>query len=120
MFSSPQLEFLSLQQGKVYNPSSLRMARWMAVSRNDFYEWVERLVAPNKSENGLYFEDVAAFWIPRLGLRCGLVLQLVRNTYSKSPVPVFEWKRGNDSKEKISVCFQVLLYVKKDSSKWLL
>ena len=112
-------EFLSLQQGKVYNPSSSRMARWMAVSRNDFYERVEKLVAPNKSENGLYFEDVAVFWVPRLGLKCGLVLRLVRNTYSKSPVPVFEWKKGNESKEKISVCFQVLSHVKKENSKWL-
>ncbi|CAH3175105.1 unnamed protein product, partial [Porites lobata] len=86
-------EFLSLQQGKVYKPSTSRMARWMAVSRNDFYERVERLVAPTRSENGLYFEDIAAFWVPRLGMRCGLVLRLVRNTFSKSPVPVFEWKK---------------------------
>ncbi|CAH3110627.1 unnamed protein product [Porites lobata] len=93
-------EFLSLQQGKVYKPSTSRMARWMAVSRNDFYERVERLVAPTRSENGLYFEDIAAFWVPRLGMRCGLVLRLVRDTFSKSPVPVFEWKKGNDSKEK--------------------
>lgn len=114
------VEFLSLQQGQVYCPSSSGMARWMAVSRNDLYERVERLVAPDKSENGLYFEDVAAFWVPRLGLRCGLVLRLVWNTYSKSPVPVFECKKGNDSKEKISVCFQVLSYIKKENSKWLL
>ena len=113
-------EFLSLQQGKVYKPSTSRMARWMAVSRNDFYERVERLVAPTRSENGLYFEDIAAFWVPRLGMRCGLVLRLVRNTFSKSPVPVFEWKKGNDSKEKISVCFQVLSILKKENSKWLL
>lgn len=36
-------EFLSLHQGKVYNPSVSRMSRWMAVSRNDFYERVEIL-----------------------------------------------------------------------------
>ena len=41
-------EFLSLHQGKVYNPSASRMSRWMAVSRNDFYERVEKLVSPNK------------------------------------------------------------------------
>ena len=113
-------EFLSLQQGKVYNPSTSRMARWMSVSRNNFYERVEKLVAPNKTENGLYIEDIASFWIPRLGMRCGLVLRLVRSTSTKSAVPVFEWKKENNVREKVSVCFQVLSYTKKENNKWLL
>lgn len=81
------------------------MVRWMVVFRNDFYERVERFVALNKFENGLYFEDVVVFWVLRFGLKCGLVLRLVRNIYFKFFVFVFEWKKGNELKEKILVCF---------------
>lgn len=37
-------QFLSLRQGKVYSPSTSRMARWMAVARSSFYEKVEKIV----------------------------------------------------------------------------
>ena len=73
-------QFLSLQQGKVYSSSTCRMARWMAVARNDFFEKVEKLVSPEKTEKGLYFNDIPAFWVPRVGLRCGEVLGFVRKT----------------------------------------
>lgn len=66
-------QFLSLQQGKVYSPSTSHMARWMAVARSELYEKVEKIVSPEKTENGLYFNDIAAFWVPRVGLRCGQV-----------------------------------------------
>ena len=41
---------------------------------------VESLVSPDKTENGLYFNDIAAFWMPRVGLRCGEVLRFVRKS----------------------------------------
>ena len=114
-------QFLSLQQGKVYSPSTSRMARWMAVARSDFYEKVESLVSPDKTENGLYFNDIAAFWMPRVGLRCGEVLRFVRKTSAKSAVPVFEWKKEKkQSTEKISVCFRVLSFQKMEDTKLLL
>ena len=91
-------EFLSLHQGKVYNPSASRMSRWMAVSRNDFYERVEKLVSPNKTDSGLYLDDIAAFWVPGVGLKCGLVLRLLRKTSAKSKVPVFEWKKNKQKR----------------------
>lgn len=87
----------------------------MAVSRNDCYERVERLVAPNKSENGLYFEDVAVFWVPRLGLKCGWCGTHILNPLYLSS----SGKRGMSRKKKISVCFQVLSHVKMENSKWL-
>lgn len=115
-------EFLSLHQGKVYNPSACRMSRWMAVSRNDFYERVEKLVSPNKTDSGLYLDDIAAFWVPGVGLKCGLVLRLLRKTSAKSEVPVFEWKKTNKKEEtlKFSVCIQVLSATKIDGGKWSL
>lgn len=82
--------FLSLQQGKVYNPSTSRMARWMAVARNDFYEKVEAIVSPKKTTNGLYLNDISAFFVPGIGVKCGQVLRLLRKTSAKSAIPVFE------------------------------
>ena len=92
----------------------------MSVCRNNFYDRVERLVASTKTENELYLEDIAAFWIPRLGMRCGLVLHLVCSTSSKSPVHVFYWNKVNNMREKVSVCLQVLSHNKKENNKWLL
>lgn len=94
--------FLSLQQGKVYNPSTSRMARWMAVARSDFYEKVEAIVSPKKTTNGLYLSDISAFWVPGIGIKCGQVLRLLRKTSAKSAVPVFEWKKENNVNERQS------------------
>ena len=58
--------------------------------------------------------------LPRLGMRCGLVLRLVRSTSSKSAVSVFEWNKVKNVREKVSVCFQVLSHTKKQNNKWLL
>ena len=110
--------FLSLQQGKVYNPSTSRMARWMAVARNDFFERVEAIVNPTKTTKGLYLNDISAFWVPGIGLKCGQVLRLLRKTSAKSAVPVFEWKKeGRNVKDKVSACFKVLSYNKKGHGK---
>ena len=112
--------FLSLQQGKVYNPSTSRMARWMAVARNDFYERVEAIVNPKKTSNGLYLNDISAFWVPGIGVKCGQVLRLLRKTSAKTAVPVFEWNKEKNARDKVSVCFKVLSHTKKDNGKWLL
>ena len=115
-------EFLSLHQGKVYQPSTSRMSRWMSVSRSDFYERVEKIVTPDKTDSGLYLEDIAAFWVPRIGLKCGLVLRMLRKTSAKSEVPVFEWKKQNKKEEtlKSSVCLLVLSVTKIEEGKWSL
>lgn len=112
--------FRSLQQGEVYNPSTLRMARWMAVARNDFYEKVEAIVSPKKTTNGLYLNDISAFFVPGIGVKYGQVLGLLRKTSAKSAVPVFEWKKDNNIRDKVKACFKVLSHTKKGNGKWLL
>jgi len=72
----------------------------MAVATSDFYNRVEAIVNPKKTTNGLYVNDISAFWVPGIGLKCGQVLRLLRKTYAKSAVPVFEWKRENNVREK--------------------
>lgn len=114
-------KFLSLQQGKTYNPSTSRLARWMAVARTNFYKKVEKIISPIRSEGGVYLDNLASFWVPHVGLKCGKILRLVRKTSIKSTVPVFEWKKDQKATtDKVSVCFQVLSYKKIEHSKWLL
>ena len=112
--------FLSLQQGKVYNPSTSRMASWMAVARSDFYNRVEAIVNPKKTTNGLYLNDISTFWVPGIGVKCGQVLRLLRKTSANSAVPVVEWKKENNVRDKVSACFKVLSHTKKGNGKWLL
>ena len=96
------------------------MARWMAVARNDFYERVEAIVNPKKTTNGLYLNDISAFWVPGIGVKCGQVLRLLRKTSAKTAVPVFEWNKEKNARDKVSVCFKVLSHTKKNNGKWLL
>lgn len=115
-------EFLSLRQGKVYQPLTSRMSRWMTVSTSDFYERVEKIVSPKKTDSGLYLEDIAAFWVPRVGPKCGLVLRMLRKTLAKSEVPVFQWKKQNKKEEtlKSSIGLLVLSATKIEVGKWSL
>ena len=98
------------------------MSRWMTVSRSDIYERVEKIVSPNKTTSGLYLEDIVAFWVPRIGLKCGLVLRMLRRTSDKSEVPVFEWKKQNKKEETLKsfVCLLVLSVTKIEVGKWSL
>ena len=83
---------------------------------------MEKLVSPNKTDSGLYLDDIGAFWVPGVGLKCGLVLRLLHKTSAKSEVPVFEWKKTNKKEEtlKFSACIQVLSATKIDGGKWSL
>ena len=112
--------FLLLQQGKVYIPSTSRMARWVAMARNDFYERVETIVNPKKATNGLYLSDISAFWVLGIGVKYDQVLPLLHKTSVKCTVPVFEWKKENNVRDKVSACFKVLSHTKKGNGKWLL
>ena len=90
------------------------------MARNDFYQSVEAIVNPKKTTNGLYLNDISAFWMPGIGVKCGQVLRLLRKTSAKSAVPVFEWKKENNVKDKVSACFKVLSHTKKGNGKWVL
>ena len=113
-------EFLSLQEGKVYRPATSRLARWMESARNDFYEQVERLFAPQRVETGTYLSDIVALWLPSEGLHIGLVIRIVRSPSLKSNFPVFEWRSDSQKSEKVTICFRVLNFLKEDSVAWKL
>lgn len=53
-------EFLSLQEGEVYRPATSHLARWIESARNDFYEQVEKLIAPQRVETETYLSDIVA------------------------------------------------------------
>ena len=87
---------------------------------NDFYERIEAIVNPKKTTNGLYLNDISAFLVPGIGVKCSQVLRLLHKTSVKSAVPVFEWKKDNNIRDKVLVCFKVLSHNKKGNGKWLL
>lgn len=74
---------LSLQQGKVHNPSTSKMTSWMAITITEFYERVERIVNLTKTENGLY-QNITSFWIPGIGEKGGQLLHLPCKTSAKT------------------------------------
>ena len=90
------------------------------MARNDFYEKVEAIVSPKKTTNGIYLNDISAFFVPRIDVKCGQVLGLLRKTSAKSAVPVFEGKKDNNITDKVTACFKVLSHTKKGNGNWLL
>ena len=82
-------EFLSLQEGKVYQPATSRLRRWMDSVRNNFYEKIENLINPQHVETGIYINDIVALWIPSEGLQVGHIVRMVRSPSLKSNFPVF-------------------------------
>ena len=46
-------EFLSIQQGKVYMPSTSRNARWMAVSKVNYYDNIDK-IAPSPNQEDMH------------------------------------------------------------------
>lgn len=99
-------EFLSLQEGKVYRPQTSRISRWMASSQSDFYETINEIISPQKTENGLYVEDLASFWVQNKGLQFGKVIRIVWSPNAKSSYPVFEWNQKAHERGKTSLCIR--------------
>jgi len=96
--------FLSLQEEKVYRPQMSRISRWMASSQSDFYEQIHKLISPERTQNGLYLDDFASFWVPNSGLNTGQIIRILWCPSYKSPYPVFEWKDNPQEKGKTSIC----------------
>ena len=90
------------------------------MARNDFYERVETIVNPKKATHGLYSRYISAFWVLGIGVKYDQVLPLLRKTSAKSTVPVLEWKKESNVRDKVLACFKVLSHTKKGSGKWLL
>lgn len=99
-------EFLSIQEGKVYRPQTSRIARWMASSQSDFYERIDEMISPQKTDSGLYLNDFASFWVQDKGLQIGKIIRMVWSPNYKSSYPVFEWKQNEKGKGKTSVCIR--------------
>ena len=95
-------EFLSLQEGKVYRPASSRIARWMSSSQSDFYERIDEIISPQKTEKGIYLKDFASFWVQSKGLFLGQIIRIVWSPSFKSSYPAFEWKEDASKKGKSS------------------
>lgn len=68
--------FLSLQIGKAYIPTSGRLSRWISSSRYDFYDSIESIT--NTDNAILALGNFAAFFVPNVGLVVGKVIRIAR------------------------------------------
>ena len=78
----------------------------MASSQSDFYEQIDKLISPERTQNGLYLDDYAPFWVPSSGLNIGQIIRILWCPSYTSSYPVFEWKDNPQEKGKTSVCIR--------------
>ena len=75
--------------------------RWMSSSQSDFYERIDEIISPQKTEKGIYLKDFASFWVQSKGLLFGQVIRIVWSPSFKSSYPAFEWKEDASKKGKV-------------------
>ena len=107
-------EFLSLQQGKAYAPATSRNARWMTVSRANYYDNIGKIAAlPNQDE--ITANSFAAFWMKE-GLITGKITQMYSSPNTKSAYPVI---RCTHNDRMVTSCVEIAL-VDIESDTWVL
>lgn len=99
-------EFLSLQQGKVYMPSTSRNARWMAVSKANYYDNIDKIAA-SPNEEHMHCNSYAAFWMGDQGLVIGKVVRMHCSPTTKSAYPILQWKKGDPKSNVVTCCVNV-------------
>ena len=104
-------EFLSLQEGKVHRPQTSRISRWMASSQSYFYEQIDKLISPERTQNGLYLDDFGSFRVPNSRLNIGQIIRILWCPSYKSSYPVFEWKDNPQEKGKTSICIRIWTHI---------
>ena len=93
-------QILSLQEGKVYRPASSCIARWISSTQSDFYERIDEIISPQKTEQVKYIKELASFWVQSKGLLFRQVIRMVWSPSFKSSFPAFEWKEDANKKGK--------------------
>ena len=83
----------------------------MSSSQSDFYDRVDEIVSPQKTEKGIFLKDFALFWIPHKGLVFGQVIRIVCSPPLKSSFTVFEWKQDAHKKMKTTICIKSWSYL---------
>ena len=82
----------------------------MSSSQSDFYERIDEIISPQKTEKGIYLKDFASFWVQSKGLLLGQIIRIVWSPSFKSSYPAFEWKEDASKKGKSSICIKCWLY----------
>ena len=103
--------FTRREERKVYRPQTSRISRWMASSQSDFYEQIDKLISPERTQNGLYLDDFGSFWMPNSGLNIRQIIRILWYPSYKSSYPVFEWKDNPQEKGKTSICIRIWTHI---------
>ena len=78
--------FLSLQIGNAYVPSSGRLSRWLSTSRCDFYDSIESRLNSDKADFTL--RNFIALFVPGIGLTIGKVTRIIRTLKASTSFPI--------------------------------
>ena len=78
--------FLSLQIGKAYVPSSGRLSRWLSTSRCDFYDSIDIRLNTDKADFTL--KNLIALFVPGIGLTVGKVTRIIRTLKASNSFPI--------------------------------
>lgn len=83
--------FLSLQIGKDYVPTSGRLSRWISSSRCDVYDSIESIL--NTDNATLALGNFAAFFVANMGLVVGKVIRIARTLKASTSFPVLKLEK---------------------------
>lgn len=78
--------FLSLQLGKAYVPSTGRLSRWLSTSRCDFYDSIDSRFNTDKAVFTL--NNFVALFVPDIGLVVGRVIRIIRTLKASTSFPI--------------------------------
>lgn len=113
-------EFLSIQQGKVYMPSTSRNARWMAVSKVNYYDNIDKIApSPNQEDMHCRVHAYAAFWMGDQRLVIGKVVRMHCSPTTKSAYPILQWKK-DDPRSNVVTCWVNVAPIDVKSDTWSL
>lgn len=99
-------EFLSIQQGKVYTPSTSRNARWMAVSKVNYYDNIDKIAASPNQED-MHCKSYAAFWMGDQGLVIVKVVRMLCSPTTESAYPILQCKKDDPRSNVVTCCVNV-------------
>ena len=99
-------------------PSTSRNARWMVVSRANYYDSIGKIAASPNQEH-MNCNAYAAFCMGEQGLIIGKVFRMYCSPTTKSAYPVLEWKK-DDSKSNVVTCCVDIATVDIELDTWVL
>lgn len=87
-------------------PSTSRNSRWMALSKVNYYDYIDKIAASSNQED-MHCNSYAAFWMGDQGLVLGKVVRMHCSPTTKSAYPILQWKKDDPRSNVVTCCVNV-------------